>query len=494
MSDATPRLGLPWLMPAQAQKHVTVNESLGRLDALVQAAVQSRSEAVQPASPADGQAWILPSGASGADWDGFSEHDIAYFQDGAWRRIAARTGLTAWVADEAALVLFDGTRWAAFADAITTLSNLSELGVGTAPDASNPFAAKLNSALWTARFDGEGGTGDLRYTLNKETPENVLSLLFQSGWSGRAELGLTGSDDLSLKVSADGAIWTEALRVDGAVGAITAPALTALNGDALGGLRNFLINGDFCVHQRGTSQTGLYPADRWFRTGSGGVNHVFTQESFTPGQTDVAGSPAHYLRWSMDAAPSGAAIEQRVEDLRQFSGRTVTYSFWARADTARSIEVRLQQYWGGGSPAAVFADTAAHALGTAWTRITRTVDLPSIAGQTLAPGHYLALRFFVPGASSAPTFDFADVQLEPGPVATPFERRSLGLELSLCQRYFQRRTVRTENGARHVGLSPMRAAPTLSLSAGSAAYITRDGFELTHNTATDCAVDALAEL
>ena len=48
MSDATPRLGLPWLMPAQAQKHVTVNESLGRLDALVQAAAQSRTEAAQP--------------------------------------------------------------------------------------------------------------------------------------------------------------------------------------------------------------------------------------------------------------------------------------------------------------------------------------------------------------------------------------------------------------------------------------------------------------
>lgn len=494
MSDATPRLGLPWLMPAQAQKHVTVNESLGRLDALVQCAVQSRTTAAQPSDPGEGEAWILAAAASGTEWDGFFEHDIAYFQDGAWRRIAPRAGLTAWVADEAELIMFDGTGWAAFADAITALSNLSELGVGTAPDASNPFAAKLNSVLWTARFDGEGGTGDLRYTLNKQAPENVLSVLFQSGWSGRAELGLTGSDDLSLKVSADGSSWTEALRVDRSNGAIAARALTPLNGDALGGLRNFLINGDFCVHQRGTSQTGLHPTDRWFRTGSGGVNHVFSQESFTPGHTDVPGSPAHYLRWSMDAAPSGAAIEQRVEDLRRFSGRTVTYSFWARADIARSIDVRVQQYWGGGSPPAVFADIATHALGTAWTRIARTVDLPGIAGQTLAPGHYLALRFFVPGASSAPSFDFADVQLEPGPVATPFERRSLGLELSLCQRYFQRRTVRTEDGARHVGLSPMRAAPTLTLSAGSAAYITRDGFELTHTTAADCTIDALAEL
>ena len=214
MSDATPRLGLPWLMPAQAQKHVTVNESLGRLDALIQCAVESRSASGQPASPGDGQAFILPAGASGADWDGYAENDIAYHQDGAWRRIAARPGLTAYILDEGAPVMFDGTSWVAFSEAITVLSDLERLGVGTAADAANPFAAKLNTALWTARYAGEGGTGDLRYTFNKEGPADVLSLLFQSGWSGRAELGLTGDDDFTLSVSADGAAFLPALRVD----------------------------------------------------------------------------------------------------------------------------------------------------------------------------------------------------------------------------------------------------------------------------------------
>ena len=234
MSDVTPRLGLPWLMPAQAQKHVTINESLGRLDALIQCAVQSRTATGQPASPGEGQAWILPAGASGADWDGFFEHDIAYVQDGAWRRIAARAGLTAWIEDEAALVLFDGTGWSAFTDAITALSNLTELGVGTSPDANNPFAAKLNAALWTARTAGEGGTGDLRYTLNKEGPANVLSLLLQSAWSGRAEIGLTGSDDLSVKVSADGSVWSEALSINRADGAVTLPEAVISGGAATG--------------------------------------------------------------------------------------------------------------------------------------------------------------------------------------------------------------------------------------------------------------------
>ena len=154
MSDATPRLGLPWLMPAQAQKHVTVNESLGRLDALIHCAVQSRSASAQPSAPGEGEAFILPAAASGADWDGYAEHDIAYHQDGAWRRIAARTGLTAYILEEGALVMFDGTSWIAFSEAITVLADLDRLGVGTSADAANPFAAKLNAALWTARYAG----------------------------------------------------------------------------------------------------------------------------------------------------------------------------------------------------------------------------------------------------------------------------------------------------------------------------------------------------
>lgn len=215
MPDTTPRLGLPWLMPAQAGKHVTVNEALGRLDAITAAAVQSRQLASEPASPAEGAAYILPAGAAGTDWGDFFETDLAYFQDGAWRRIAARAGLTAYVVDEGLLVMFDGSAWTAFSDAITSLANLDGLGVGTTPDAANPFAAKLNTALWTARYTGEGGTGDLRYTLNKQAETATASLLYQSNWSGRAELGLSGSDDFTVKVSADGSGWTTAITAAG---------------------------------------------------------------------------------------------------------------------------------------------------------------------------------------------------------------------------------------------------------------------------------------
>ena len=68
MSDQSSRLGLSFLAAAQAQKHVTVNESLLRLDALVQLAAKSASTAAEPASPVDGDIYILPSGKTGAAW------------------------------------------------------------------------------------------------------------------------------------------------------------------------------------------------------------------------------------------------------------------------------------------------------------------------------------------------------------------------------------------------------------------------------------------
>ena len=494
MSDATPRLGLPWLMPAQAQKHVTVNESLGRLDALIQCAVQSRTVSAQPSDPAGGDAFILPAGASGADWDGFSQNDIVYFQDGAWRRIAARTGLTAYILDEGALVLFDGTGWAPFSEAITALSDLDRLGVGTAADAANPFAAKLNAALWTALFSAEGGTGDLRYTLNKESASHVVSLLFQSAWSGRAEIGLTGSDDLAVKVSADGGGWKTALSVDRATGTLAAPGLAALNGHALGGFRNRIINGDFVIHQRGGPQTEPEFTDRWMRVQTGGVAHVFTQENFALGQGQVDGDPATYLSWVMDGVPDNASIQQNIEDVRTLQNQTATYSFWARASEALTLEVRFQQNWNAGVPSWTFIDSAAFQLATGWTRFERTIQIPDMTGRTLGADHFLGMRFTVPTASAAPTVELTDIQLEPGPVATPFERRSAGVELALCQRFFQRFEARTENGSRHIALSPMRSVPTVTSSSGAVDHVTKHGFELAHTSAVTATIEATAEI
>lgn len=113
MSEQSPRLSLPLVMPDQAQKHVTVNESLLRLDALVQLSVESRVVTVQPLSPQDGQAWILPDGASGPDWAAMSAASIALWRDGFWSEIVPQTGWQAWLVDEAANCAFVTGRWIA---------------------------------------------------------------------------------------------------------------------------------------------------------------------------------------------------------------------------------------------------------------------------------------------------------------------------------------------------------------------------------------------
>ena len=107
MSETSPNLDLPLVQPAQAQKHVTVNEALLRLDALTQACVESRSLLVQPAGPENGQAWILPDGASGDDWSGFPAGSLALFRDNAWQALSPQEGWSVHVRDEGVRVFHD---------------------------------------------------------------------------------------------------------------------------------------------------------------------------------------------------------------------------------------------------------------------------------------------------------------------------------------------------------------------------------------------------
>ena len=218
---STHNLDLPYIMPSQAQKHLTHNEALATLDALVQLAVLDRDLSAPPASPAEGARYIVAPGGSG-DWTGQSAN-IAVRREGGWVFLVPKLGWAALAADEGIFVVWNGASWAALGTAGSALQNLALLGVGTAADAANPFSAKLNKALWTAKAASEGGDGNLRYTLNKETSAAVLSLLMQTGFSGRAEIGLLGDDDLTLKVSPNGTAWTEALRVNKTTGLLSFP-------------------------------------------------------------------------------------------------------------------------------------------------------------------------------------------------------------------------------------------------------------------------------
>ena len=109
MSDITTHLLLPYILASQAQKHVTHNEALRLLDAMVQLSVLDRTWTIPPTSPADGDRHIVASGATGlwAGWD----LNVAFWVDGVWMRLVPRPGWLAWIADEAVFVVWNGTAW-----------------------------------------------------------------------------------------------------------------------------------------------------------------------------------------------------------------------------------------------------------------------------------------------------------------------------------------------------------------------------------------------
>jgi hypothetical protein len=204
MSDTTTHLLLPFILAAQAQKYVTQNEALRLLDGLVQFAVLDRDLTAPPASPADGDRYIVATGAIG-DWAGW-DLNVALWTDGAWARLPPRAGWRAWVEDEGALLAFDGAAWVAAGGITATAAGdgtLTMLGVNTAGDAFNRLAVKSDSVL-ISHDDVNPGSGDARIVINKAASGNVASVLFQTGFSAWAEIGLVGDDAFRIRHSNDG--------------------------------------------------------------------------------------------------------------------------------------------------------------------------------------------------------------------------------------------------------------------------------------------------
>ncbi|WP_181832649.1 DUF2793 domain-containing protein [Bosea caraganae] len=195
----TSRLELPLLAASQAQKHVTHNEALLALDALTHLAVTDR-RATPPAAPVEGSRHLVEAGASGAFAGQAGK--IAVFEDNGWRFLTPRQGWLAWVAQDQAPLVHDGSGWTEL-----KVRSSDRLGIGATADATNRLAVASPAALFT-----HAGS-DSRVTINKAAAGNTASLLFQTGYSGRAEIGLAGSDNVSVKVSSDGATWRQPLTV-----------------------------------------------------------------------------------------------------------------------------------------------------------------------------------------------------------------------------------------------------------------------------------------
>ena len=213
MPHLSARVELPYLQPSQAQKHVTHNEALQRLDAVTQLTLLGFAEETPPALPVEGDVYGLGAAPTGA-WAGHGG-DLAYWEGLAWVFITPLEGWRAWGIAEQELRVLRAGSW----QAQTELQNLTLLGVGTVADATNRLAVASDAVLLS--HDGAGH----QVKVNKAGVGDTASLLFQSDWTGHAEIGLAGDTALSFKVSPDGQTWHTALRADPQTGQISlAPA------------------------------------------------------------------------------------------------------------------------------------------------------------------------------------------------------------------------------------------------------------------------------
>jgi hypothetical protein len=232
MADTSTNLLLPFILAAQAQKHVTHNEALRLLDGLIQISVLDRNLATPPGSPAEGARYIVATGATGA-WSGWTG-DIALRSDGAWVRLPARTGWVVWVQDEARVVVRIGATWTPLDEAMGLLAQAGSVDVALGALGGTTGMAVLEQTL--SSLSGASVTSTIKI------PDRSIAL----GVSTRTVTTITGATSYDCGISGEtnkfgGSLGVAAASTNvGVVGpqafyADTPIVLTAQGGNFTGG-------------------------------------------------------------------------------------------------------------------------------------------------------------------------------------------------------------------------------------------------------------------
>ncbi len=377
----TPNLSLPYILADQAQKHISHNESISALDVLVQMSVLDRTLTAPPPAPNDGDRYIVAANATGT-WAG-NDQAIAAWQDGAWAFYGPKPGWCAWVVPESVIVIWNGTAWVS--NGIADVNPTPLVGVNAVADTTNRLSVNAPASL----FNHEGDSHRLK--VNKNATGDTASVMFQTGFSGRAEFGLTGDDDFHIKVSRDGNTFIDALVIDQATGAAKLPATTGVSNE------NLLINGDFQINQRGFANGAMaantYGFDRW-KAGTVGADVSLSGYTMT-----------------LNSGTLVQVVEPVMAGVTSFANIAVTISL---EDPSADVTVIVGSTSGtiraGTGRQSVMLVPAAGDVG----------DLP------------LKMTAAAPGSVT-----FARVKLELGSVATAWRARLFPAEYALCQRYFQ---------------------------------------------------------
>jgi hypothetical protein len=234
----------------------------------------------------------------------------------------------------------------------------------------------------------------------------------------------------------------------GTSGAVTVSFDQAnFGGGQFAAAKNKIINGDMGIWQRGTSTTTNTSllADRFYGFWDGSGTFTYSQQTFTLGAAPVAGYEGQYfarIASTSSGTSTFAQLFQRIEDVRCFAGQTVTFSFWAKADSARTFTTFMEQIFGSGGSSTVLANSTNFSVTTSWQRFTTSFSVPSISGKTIGTNSHLQATIRSASVSSSFNMDIWGVQLEAGSTATPFQTATGTKqgELAACQRYYWRTT------------------------------------------------------
>ena len=221
------------------------------------------------------------------------------------------------------------------------------------------------------------------------------------------------------------------------------PTVNSMNGGPLAGMRNYLINGCMRVAQRGTSFTippnsGAYTLDRW--TIWNGTNAPLVVQVATVGNYNGSDMTSR-MRLAMQTAPTTGTVfvTQRIEGVHTLAGKEVVASATFLSEEA-TMQTRftLGQYFGvNGSPTVTQYGAFMAPTSSAMQASVSKLTLPSIVGKTIGANNTLDFTFeLLPRTTLGHTL--TEVQLEQGPIVTPFERRPIAVELALCQRYYEK--------------------------------------------------------
>jgi hypothetical protein len=341
-----------------------------------------------PASPVEGSRYIVAAEATD-DWFGQS-NKIAAYQDGAWAFYAPKDGWLAWVVSENILIVYEAAGWSALpsgsggggggvtdhgmltgladddhlqyhtdarADARYSPLDPATLGVNATADTTNRLAVSSPASL----FNHDGGGHQVK--VNKNAATDTASFLFQNGFSGRAEIGLTGDDDFHFKVSSDGSSWHDGIKIDRTTGRVDFP-----NTGSFPNYRNRVINPCGAIAQAGLASTadGNYTGfDQWL---------ALTQSAaVTPSQlTDVVSGLPTMMRMTQPNATAqrmGWMQPLEANAVRDLRNKTVALQFQARMSAATTLRYAIVEWTG-------MADTITKDIVADWTDATFT------------PGHF----------------------------------------------------------------------------------------------------------